>query len=328
MASLLSGAAFGAALVAAGVYQPSTIISQFKFEDWHMFQVFLGATVSSAAIYKVAERLGYVTLQPRSSSPLGLFAKYDGNIIGGFLLGAGMALSGSCPGTVLAQVGAGLQTGFSTLNGALVGGLVWTGVVGPLLKSRKEKLGVKAGTGTFDENLGISRGAALVVFEAVCLAAVAGTVAYGKGSSNWGLFSAGSGLFVGLAQLFSLITRRSMLGVSGSYEEVGGYFWWLVKGADTKSRPRGYQNILFASGVAAGAWALTNYFPQFATEVVLEASPKLAAAGGVLMVVGSRMAGGCTSGHGISGMSLLSTSSLVTIGTTFVTGGLLAPLFY
>lgn len=48
MASLLSGAAFGAALVAAGVYQPATIISQLKFQEWHMLQVFLTATASSA----------------------------------------------------------------------------------------------------------------------------------------------------------------------------------------------------------------------------------------------------------------------------------------
>jgi hypothetical protein len=48
MATLLSGAAFGAAMVAAGIYQPSVIISQLKFEDWHMFQVFLTATASSA----------------------------------------------------------------------------------------------------------------------------------------------------------------------------------------------------------------------------------------------------------------------------------------
>lgn len=47
MATLLSGAVFGAATVVAGVYSPSVIISQFKFEDWHMLQTFLGATASS-----------------------------------------------------------------------------------------------------------------------------------------------------------------------------------------------------------------------------------------------------------------------------------------
>lgn len=45
--TVLSGAAFGAALVAAGVYQPSVIIAQLKFENWHMVQAFLAAAASS-----------------------------------------------------------------------------------------------------------------------------------------------------------------------------------------------------------------------------------------------------------------------------------------
>lgn len=46
----LSGAAFGAALVAAGVYQPSVIIAQLKFENWHMIQAFLAAAASSTYV--------------------------------------------------------------------------------------------------------------------------------------------------------------------------------------------------------------------------------------------------------------------------------------
>lgn len=239
-----------------------------------------------------------------------------------------MALSGSCPGTVLAQLGAGLQTGFNTLAGAVLGGLLWTGPVSSLVKSQKERAGVKAEPGTLSQTTGLSSNVAFLALEALALSAVAATVSYSNGASSWTLFSAGSGLFIGAAQLFSLVTRRTLLGVSGSYEEFGNYFWWLVKGADGKSKPSGYSNLLFASGVATGAWALLKYFPEFAAPTLLEASPRLAAAGGVLMVVGARMAGGCTSGHGISGLSLLSTSSLVTIGTTFLAGGLIAPLVY
>lgn len=45
--TVASGLAFGAALVAAGVYRPDIIISQLKLEDWHMIQAFLAATASS-----------------------------------------------------------------------------------------------------------------------------------------------------------------------------------------------------------------------------------------------------------------------------------------
>jgi uncharacterized membrane protein YedE/YeeE len=42
--------------------------------------------------------------------------------------------------------------------------------------------------------------------------------------------------------------------------------------------------------------------------------------GGITLIVGSRVAGGCTSGHGISGMSMLSVASFVTVGGMFAGG--------
>jgi len=44
----LSGAAFGAALAASGVYLPSVIIDQFRLADFHMFHVFVSALGPSA----------------------------------------------------------------------------------------------------------------------------------------------------------------------------------------------------------------------------------------------------------------------------------------
>ena len=44
------------------------------------------------------------------------------------------------------------------------------------------------------------------------------------------------------------------------------------------------------------------------------------AVGGVLVGVGTRMAGGCTSGHGLSGCSRLQPSSLIATASFFGTG--------
>jgi hypothetical protein len=46
--SVLSGALFGAALTAAGVYSPTVIIEQLRLQDFHMMKVFLSANASSA----------------------------------------------------------------------------------------------------------------------------------------------------------------------------------------------------------------------------------------------------------------------------------------
>jgi len=51
MNNLVSGAAFGAALTASGVFQPSVILGQLKFENFHMIQAFLTATASSAYVF-------------------------------------------------------------------------------------------------------------------------------------------------------------------------------------------------------------------------------------------------------------------------------------
>ena len=46
-ATLVSGAAFEAVLTAAGVAQPSVILSQLQFGNWHMIKSFIAATASS-----------------------------------------------------------------------------------------------------------------------------------------------------------------------------------------------------------------------------------------------------------------------------------------
>ena len=52
-------------------------------------------------------------------------------------------------------------------------------------------------------------------------------------------------------------------------------------------------------------------------------SVPVALLGGFASIFGARMAGGCTSGHGISGMSTLSVSSFVTMAAMFG-GGIVA----
>ncbi|GJN69611.1 hypothetical protein PLICBS_003660 [Purpureocillium lilacinum] len=334
--TLVSGVAFGAAMVAAGFANPAVVVSQMKFESWHMFQAFLAATASSAVIYSIAEKLGYVKIQPRSSSPLGLFSRYDGNVLGGALLGAGMALSGSCPGTLYAQLATGVRTGFFALAGALAGGVLWTGYLAPLVKRRREDGAIKPESGVISETLGLSRAATLVLFEAACVAVVVATAGGVKSTTGGALIPAGAvgGLLIGLAQLVSLVTRRTMVGISGSFEDAGNHFWWLVRdGAAAEKRPRTYQNMLFAAGAGAGAWAIARALSDSVVfgavaGPLLEVPPLRAVLGGVLMGVGSRLAGGCTSGHGISGMSLLSASSVVTIASTFGAGALVATLIY
>lgn len=243
-----------------------------------------------------------------------------------------MALSGSCPGTLYAQLAVGSRTGLYALAGAVAGGILWTGPLVACVKARRDAARLKPEPATVADLLGLSRVAMLLVFEAACVVAVTTTVAAaaeGRVPAPGPLVPPGvlGGLLIGLAQLVSLVLRRSMLGVSGSFEDLGNAFWALVAAGPT---PRSCGNALFAAALTAGAWGLVTAVPALraATGPVVEVAPPLAAAGGLVMAVGSRLAGGCTSGHGISGLSLLSVSSLVTMASTFAAGAIVAPLVH
>lgn len=77
--------------------------------------------------------------------------------------------------------------------------------------------------------------------------------------------------------------------------------------------------MFFAVAITAGAWLFARIRPDMALVAAQSQEVNLARcfAGGFLMAVGSRMAGGCASGHGISGMALMSSSSIVTMLATF-----------
>ncbi|KAL8408494.1 hypothetical protein RB594_007073 [Gaeumannomyces avenae] len=379
--ALLSGAAFGAALTAAGVYQPAVITSQLKLQNWHMMQSFLTATAGSVLISALAQWLGHAELPPREFSSVRLLGRADANAAGGALLGCGMALAGACPGTVVPQAALGVAPGRWALAGGVLGGLAWSGLLRPWTAARRrnaraaaaaaaaavglEKTGGGAGGNgentwraslTVYESLGVSYVAALVVMELVLGAAV--KIVMGLGNYSNG--PAGTykqqqqqpvhpvigGLLIASAQLVSLLARKAMLGSSAAFEDAADYLLWLWRrvlstGADSRpgskegKQPRPKTgSLVFAAGMALGAWVLgRGWAPAAAAAVALPGPPTSggsaarAALGGFLMIVGSRLAGGCTSGHGISGMSLLSISSMVTIGSAFASGIVLSTGF-
>ncbi|KAK8105987.1 hypothetical protein PG999_009346 [Apiospora kogelbergensis] len=303
------GAAFGAALAAAAVHQPYVIVSQLKLTNFHMLESFLAAAASSALRH----------LPPRSFSSLGLLGHLDGNILGGLMQGAGMALSGACAGTVFAQNGAGVRSSFYALGGAMVGGIVWTGFLRPALQRRQKPSSPKELT--VDRQMGWGRGVTLALLETVFVAVI-GAVATSHITHTRGpVHPIAGGLLIGLAQLFSILLRKSMLGTSTSFEEFGDYFWWLVGGAKRPSRPSSCKNIVFAASLALGSFLVSLRFPAMIRGPGVDASsPARVALGGAMLAMGSRMAGGCTSGHGISGISLMSISSLVTVAAMFAGG--------
>ncbi|KAI0600902.1 hypothetical protein F4775DRAFT_607971 [Biscogniauxia sp. FL1348] len=345
----LTGASFGAALAASGIYQPDVIIAQLELADWHMIQTFLTASGTSMLVVTISRHLGYLSnTKPRGYSALGVLpTSLDGNIVGGCLQGVGMALAGACPGTVFAQIGGGVRSGLYTLGGALIGGVLWSGVIRDAISRRKqiqaERKEEVARSNSNDnskvhgessiilsvhELLGAKSSlTALAIIESI-FAAVVATSSFLRPSrtTGGGLVSPiTGGLLIAGVQLISIISRGSLLGTSTSFEEFGDYVTWWIFGAgkdEKRSKPRSGNAMILVTGMMVGALGVSFAFPpQIASTVTTgDGSAMKSLIGGVLLAVGSRMAGGCTSGHGISGISLFSVSSFVTVIAMFAGG--------
>lgn len=116
------------------------------------------------------------------------------------------------------------------------------------------------------------------------------------------------GVLIGLAAALMLLGAGRIAGVSGIAARAFG----IASG----SQPR------------AGAWALIIGLPLGAlvvasftsTAAPSFAGPVTLAVAGLIVGIGTRLGSGCTSGHGVCGMSRLSQRSLVATATFMATG--------
>jgi hypothetical protein len=119
VSGLSMGVVFGIALEKSRVFEPGMIVGQMQLRNWIMLKIFLSAVATGAVVLAVLNGFGFVKLQPKA-------ALYAADIVGGLILGSGIALAGACPGTTLAQIGAGYRDAFFTLLGGLAGAVAFS----------------------------------------------------------------------------------------------------------------------------------------------------------------------------------------------------------
>jgi uncharacterized protein len=121
----LIGVAFGAVLLESEVISWFRIQEMFRFESFHMYGIIASAVLVAAICLEIIKRL---QLRDRTGAPIGLPPKTIGSgiryIAGGTIFGIGWALTGACPGPLVALVGAGVPVMLVAIVSALVG--TWT----------------------------------------------------------------------------------------------------------------------------------------------------------------------------------------------------------
>ncbi len=115
---VLMGLVFGFALEKGRVFEPGVMLGQFQLRNFIMVKMFLSAAATSLIVLGVLQAAGAISLHPKA-------AVFPAILLGGFIFGGGMALAGACPGTVLAQAGAGYKDAWGVLAGGVLGAMAY-----------------------------------------------------------------------------------------------------------------------------------------------------------------------------------------------------------
>lgn len=149
-----------------------------------------------------------------------------------------------------------------------------------------------------------------------------------------------AGILIGLLQIPAFLLIETALGASSSYVTIGGLIASMVDPSATGIKyiashiaptAKNWWQVALVGGVAVGAFLsmkLSGARRQPISPIWARAlgSPSpvrryaVAFLAGFLMLFGARIADGCTSGHGLSGMAQLAVGSTIAVAAMFAGG--------
>jgi|TARA_B110000467_G_scaffold52940_1_gene48478 uncharacterized membrane protein YedE/YeeE len=115
------------------------------------------------------------------------------------------------------------------------------------------------------------------------------------------------GLIIGLAVVLFFVLNGRLIGISG------------IASNFLTSKNNRMDNLLFLVGLIIGP-IVYKLITQDEINISISNSLLLLAIAGLLVGVGTRIGGGCTSGHGISGIGRFSLRSIVATVTFMIVG--------
>ncbi len=161
---------------------------------------------------------------------------------------------------------------------------------------------------------------------------------------SWSPYAAG--IVIGLLQIPAFLLVDTALGASSSFVTAAA---WIASVFDPAagqvdyfakhmSSDKYYWQSALVIGIALGAFlsarasgtkraAFAPAWRTFTGTKSLLARMVWGFIGGFVLLVGARIAGGCTSGHGISGIAQLAVGSTVAVGAMFVGGIVMSRAF-
>ncbi|RLD90033.1 MAG: transporter [Bacteroidetes bacterium] len=298
------GAFFGLILQYAGLNRYNTISGQALLKNNTVVKTILVAIGLGAILLSITTGLGLSQFHVKPFITGGL-------IFGGLIFGAGMAILGYCPGTMAVSLGEGSMDALIGIIGGLFGGLVFTLVlpaIKPVLGPDLGKLSAYtlAGSFSFIYYLMVIVIGLLIIYAAFYIHLKEKSV-----DKKW--IYAGVALALLDVIVFLSATTNRPIGASTSYP-------WLADAVTGLTNNNYFQKIstpgsweaIFLLGAMVAAFIGSLIKGDFKLILVHDNWKKYknnaagsraiwAFVGGFILIFGARMAGGCTSGHVISG---------------------------
>ena len=260
-----------------------------------------------------------------------------GVVLGGLLFGIGMAVLGYCPGTLVISLGDGAIDAFIGVIGGLTAGASYTlvlpyikGILGPALG--KLALSSLLTTPFLLLPLVFALGLSLV-----WLAFWLHRMDVSKGS-QW--LMAGAGLALLNSLTFLKFVSNRPIGASTAYPYLSDLLMKLTATPYFKAIAKpGRWEVYFLLGALISSLLLALITKEFKPALIHDNWRKhkgnlpwkravWAFIGGFILIFGARMAGGCTSGHILSGGMQLAFSSLTFAVVVFSSFMLVGAMFY
>lgn len=327
---LILGFVFGAILQYAKLNKYNTISGLALLEDFSVAKAIALAIGVGAILLNSEIAFGFALYHVKPFIVGGL-------VLGGLIFGTGMAILGYCPGTLAISLGEGSLDALFGIIGGLVGGVTYTlilPIINPILGPDLGAISLNSLTGT-----NVLFFIVLVIVSALFILISFWLQKMDKNKSkNWII----SGIALGILNMivFSTVVTNRPIGASTSYPYLGDLLTNLTNNDYyNKIKVPGNWEMIFLFGAFVSGLALSLIRKDFKITLLHEnwmryknSSHKgrifWSFIGGFILIIGARMAGGCTSGHILSGGMQIAISSLTF--AIFVFTGLLVTgkLFY
>ncbi|MEZ5104038.1 MAG: YeeE/YedE thiosulfate transporter family protein [Draconibacterium sp.] len=321
---LLLGFLFGATLQYASLNKYNTISGMATLENLAVAKAIAMAIGVGIILLNIEIGLGLASYHVK---PFIL----GGIMLGGIIFGIGMAILGYCPGTLAISLGEGSLDALVGIIGGLLGGLVYTIV----LPSIQPLLGPNLGTISLNSLVGNNSLFYILIFIIGGIFIAAAFILHKiEKEKNYKWLVTGIVLAILNSIVFLTSVTNRPIGASTTYPYLADLMSGLTANEYyTKIETPGHWELIFLGGAFLAGIIISLIRKDFKLTMVHSGWEKYkgnskvnraiwAFIGGFILIFGARMAGGCTSGHVISGGMQVAISSLVF--AVFVFAGLLA----